>query len=512
MSFHQGMRVASFGLCSATFALVIASGCGSSDDKKTNPPNKYRGDAGEAGEGTGGTNTKPSGGSGGDGGTSGTRATTGGEPASAGQTSSDGGMSTLPTGGAGNDAGAGSGGEPGGELCPDGFGDCDSDPSDCETPLDTIVQCGGCEVSCSDAHGAVACTSGKCVMTSCSAGYGDCDADGTNGCELALAEDDAHCGACTRDCAAAGSTCNTSMCTPVVIDANASGFLSRMAGGAVYLMQSGAMPVSNYTLVRIPVDGSARKTVWAASGNIGNGALYADETDVYWAVSGAPPSVLKKAATDDADKIPTVVFQPDAQPHYLAAQGANFYWANSTNGLIYARAKNAPMATKGAAIVSVSQGTYTGFVASPSRLFFVVQEGQTVSLKTVTIPAGGAPTTVPDAVVNANAPLATVGEKLYFIRRGNANALNGLYSYTPGDTTVQQLVAHNNLAAFIVDETSIYYKHANEWPLYKVKLAGGVGVAIATNVNGAEFAGQDEKYLYNPKGWGSNGPLQKIVK
>ena len=221
--------------------------------------------------------------------------------------------------------------------CPDGFGDCDDDPSNCETPLDTLIQCGACDVSCSDANGSVACEDGKCVMTECTAGFGDCDEDGTNGCELTLAEDDANCGECGRDCAAGGATCNTGGCTAVVIDPSASGFIARFAGGAMYIMGSGAMPVSNYTLVRIPVDGSARSTVWAASANVGNGALYADETDVYWGVSGTPPSVLKKAATDPADTLPTVVFQPDAQAHYLTAQGANFYWANSTTGMIYAR-------------------------------------------------------------------------------------------------------------------------------------------------------------------------------
>lgn len=509
MSFHSGSRAVSLGLLTATWALVVVPACGSSDDKKTNPGREYQGDAGEGNAGDGG---KSSGGSDASGGTSGSGGTNtsdagatsgGGEPTqSGGQPNGDGGMSSM----------AGAGGVPPQEECPTGFGDCDGDPSDCETPLDTLIQCGACNVSCSDSHGDVACDAGECKMTACDAGYGDCDADGTNGCELALAEDDAHCGSCDRDCAAAGSTCNTSMCTPINLDPNASGFLSDFAGGAVYLMQSGAMPVSNYTLVRIPVDGTARKTVWAAGGGIGAGALVADETDVYWAVSGNPPSVLKKAASADPEVLPTVLFQPDAQPTYLAMQGANFYWANSTNGLLYARAKTAGTAVKGTAIVTTSQGSYSSFDTSPSHAFFIVQSGQTVSLKMVPIPAGGTPTEVPDAVVTANSPIHTVGEKLYFIRRGNSNALNGLYSFTPGDTTVVQLVAHNNLNDFIVDDDAIYYKRSNEWPVFKTKLTGGVGVSIATNVNGGAFAGQDEKYLYNPKGWGSNGPLQKIVK
>ena len=68
------------------------------------------------------------------------------------------------------------------------------------------------------------------------------------------------------------------------------------------------------------------------------------------------------------------------------------------------------------------------------------------------------------------------------------------------------------LDTFIVDDQAIYYKHANESSVYKVKLTGGVGVAIAPQVGNGDFAGQDEKYLYSPTIWGSNGPLLKIVK
>ena len=48
--------------------------------------------------------------------------------------------------------------------CSDGFGDCDDDPSDCETPLDTLIQCGACNVSCSDTNGSVACAAGTAPM------------------------------------------------------------------------------------------------------------------------------------------------------------------------------------------------------------------------------------------------------------------------------------------------------------------------------------------------------------
>jgi hypothetical protein len=505
MSYSRSARFLSFGLLASACALTVASGCGSEDDKKESPGSGYDsgGDSGNAG----GSSAEPEGGHppvGSSDAGAGNDTTTGGIGNGGGQSGADGG---VPSQGQAGAAGSTT------DDCPEGFGDCDNDPGTCETPLDTLVQCGGCEISCSDTNGVVACEDSKCVMTACDKGFGDCNVDGTDGCELALAEDDTNCGECGRDCAAAGSVCDTSMCAPTTLDASASGFLSTFAGGAVYLMQSGAMPVSSYTLARIPVDGTARKNVWASAGNVGPGALLADEANVYWAVSGTPPSVLTKAADAASDVLPTVMFQPDAQPQFMAMQGANFYWANSTTGLIYARSKTAAMNVKGTAIVNVDQGTYSAFVASPSHLFFIVQNAAVYSLRMVAIPAGGTPTDVPDAEVTTSyTPLMTVGEKLYFVRRIGLNALNGLYSFTPGDATVQQLVAHDNINAFIVDDQAIYYKLGSDAHVYKVKLTGGVGVAITNGVGNGPFAGQDESYLYSPQAWGSNGPLRRIVK
>ena len=511
MRARSNTRWVSLGLLLGS-GMALATACGSEDGKKKTPP-VYEGggdgnDAGSSstpgngGDAPGGSAATPTGGAGA---TAATGAT-GGVPGEAGSgAASPAGVTS--TGGAGGAGGAPTDG------CPAGFDDCDSDPSDCETPVNTLTQCGGCAISCSDDHGTVACTNNQCVMSGCTSGYGDCDADGTTGCEESLDENDTHCGDCLRDCAAHGAVCNTSMCTPVVVDASASGFTSHLAGGALYMMTSGAMPVSNYTLQRIPVDGSARKQVWAASGNIGGGALWADATDVYWAVSGTPPSVLKKAAAAASDDLPIVLFQPDAQPHWLTAQGVNFYWASNKSagtGFIYARSKTAASNVKGAAIVSVDQGNFTAFMVSPTTMYWIASQGGP-ELRMAPI-AGGTPTPVPDAVVSAGASLFLAGETLYFVRSGAANALNGIYSYTAGDTTVKQLVASNAVVGVIVDERGIYYKVGGDYHVYKAKLTGSAGVAIANSVYGGDFTGQDDTFIYQIYPWGSSGPAQAIIK
>src|SRR5690606_31272337 len=93
--------------------------------------------------------------------------------------------------------------------CPTGFGDCDSDPTDCETDLNLVTSCGSCTNSCNGANGSVACQSETCVITACDANFGDCNGDPSDGCEEDLRLNDNHCGVCGRDCAAAGTTCVT---------------------------------------------------------------------------------------------------------------------------------------------------------------------------------------------------------------------------------------------------------------------------------------------------------------
>src|SRR5262249_18270350 len=100
-------------------------------------------------------------------------------------------------------------------TCSAGFGNCDSDPSNgCEANLNTTVaSCGACGTVCTNPHGGVACTAGKCAPT-CNTGWGDCDGDLTNGCETNLNTTVTSCGSCGNACsfAQAGATCSGGAC------------------------------------------------------------------------------------------------------------------------------------------------------------------------------------------------------------------------------------------------------------------------------------------------------------
>ncbi len=96
-------------------------------------------------------------------------------------------------------------------VCDPGFGDCDGSPGNgCEVALDSLVDCGGCNVPCARANASESCAGGNCVTLGCEPGFENCDGADANGCEAALGSN-AHCGACNDVCGA-NETCQSGSC------------------------------------------------------------------------------------------------------------------------------------------------------------------------------------------------------------------------------------------------------------------------------------------------------------
>jgi len=85
--------------------------------------------------------------------------------------------------------------------CPKGLFCCSSV---CVDPKADEANCGSCGNVCGTAHAGPHCDMGVCKLT-CASGYGDCDGVATNGCEVELDSNAAHCGECGTTCAAANT-------------------------------------------------------------------------------------------------------------------------------------------------------------------------------------------------------------------------------------------------------------------------------------------------------------------
>ncbi len=104
--------------------------------------------------------------------------------------------------------------------CQVGFDDCDNNPTNgCETDTRTsAAHCGACGQACAPNRAAGRCEAGACTLGTCNPGFANCDGMAANGCEVDLARDRGHCGACNRACgtmqACEASVCVASACLP----------------------------------------------------------------------------------------------------------------------------------------------------------------------------------------------------------------------------------------------------------------------------------------------------------
>jgi hypothetical protein len=287
------------------------------------------GNGGEGGMGSGGTSTGGRGGTG----TGGT-----GEGGEGGM--NDGGMSSggTDTGGMGGTAGSGMGGT-GGMGCPTGYGDCDDDPEDCETPLSLITSCGSCTTACDASHGDVRCDAMtlECVVgpMGCTTGWDDCDDDAATGCEAQLAVDPENCGMCARSCG--GGTCAASQCGPaLVMDPPGNESSNNVQG---FLVGNRVISSSNYSgwalrSVTLPLDSTVSEgTVihsWTTGTGISMDSVVFDNTYVYFAQTANPASMLRKAL--DGTGSTSEVFSAPYYPRFAALSATAFYFFAAMSG------------------------------------------------------------------------------------------------------------------------------------------------------------------------------------
>jgi len=105
--------------------------------------------------------------------------------------------------------------------CDGGYSNCDGAAANgCEIAVSSFptdpANCGGCNVVCpSGPNAAAQCAASTCSLV-CDTGYADCNINATDGCEVSITTDPAHCGSCANSCPfrpASTRTCVSSTCS-----------------------------------------------------------------------------------------------------------------------------------------------------------------------------------------------------------------------------------------------------------------------------------------------------------
>lgn len=420
--------------------------------------------------------------------------------------------------------------------CATGFDDCDGQYADgCEVDLTTLAHCGTCDTVCAVANGTPTCQTGSCEVRACDIGYDDCDGLADTGCEVHLSTNATHCGQCGRDCAAAGATCNTGMCSIITMYSGRP-YGSDNSGARSWAFNGDAafhIGYNSYTVERLPVDGSGVVSAWAPTNKEGGQeSVWATSTHVYWAERGTPSVVLWKPHTAQPGDLPTVAWTPAYQPIYLRIQGNNWYWASGDyqsgdpGGYIYRRPVGAPPADAGTRIVDVNQGNHgaiMGLTTTTDAIYWVTSgvynSGYPYANYLHTTPlAGGAPTVIPiptlgaAAYPNRGVSMQSFGNTLYFnVTSGSSSFFNGIYRYTAGDAAPTQLVSGDNITSILLDDGYMYFLQMNVSGVFRTPHSGGTAVKIAPT-SGTELLGVDDTYLYMSVSTCCATSLAKVVK
>jgi len=241
-------------------------------------------------------------------------------------------------------------------TCNSLFGNCDGVVSNasgngCETPVNTLTNCGTCGNACSPVNVSGAnCTSGSCGWTACNATWGNCDSNVPNGCETSLLTN-SNCGACGSVCARnnASTSCGAGYCAFVSCNAGWENLDRDPNNGCEFactFLSSTDEPDDAFTDANCDgIDGDVAKSIFVAlTGNDAN------------AGTRAAPKRTIQAAINAADAV--------SKPYVLVSGGTYVESLTLKNGVSlfggYSAANGWARNTAAAGVVVINGGSSIG--------------------------------------------------------------------------------------------------------------------------------------------------------
>jgi hypothetical protein len=334
----------------------------------------------------------------------------------------------------------------------------------CEVDLDqNTAHCGACNKQCGTANGTSSCSDGVCSIQ-CNSGWGDCDGVNTNGCETNLATTKLHCGTCGHNCL--GGTCASSYCTAWTL-ATTTNYASRIAVNATHVYFTDKTGV-----YRVPLGGGVPQFL-VASSQATSTAI--DSTNVYW--------VTYKNTLDNgvyraplAGGVAYTIQDGIGTPNDVALDSSFAYW--SYEGGIRRRPKSST------GVTNVLSGIEVGGIdLDQDNVYFFVDDALG---KVAWVPKTGG--SVTDLNTNQNRPtdIAVDDEWVYFPLFGGGIVKKVRKSGT-GTTVLAS--GYSSPVRLDLDDTHVFFTDSN----------GGLVVQMPKNYGTAVVRHSATEYPYDIK-------------
>jgi hypothetical protein len=338
-------------------------------------------------------------------------------------------------------------------ACGPGFADCDGKLANgCEAALqEDQANCGACGHDCQNGT----CAAGACA---CHAKFADCDGKPENGCEASIVTDAANCGACGHDCL--GAPCEGGHCQPIQLGMHKFVNTVQIAGGSLYL----GVCLEDSPVLRMPLAGGAATPAATVAGAVASGVcayslaiagdtLFWNETDHTGATS-IVTNPLGQVTT------PTLI-AADAAAYLMAATPAFAYWNDGK-----AMALERVAATGGTVemlypmqVQALATDDANAYFSDGSGVFAVPHTGTAVT------------TLSPTEAVFA---IAVSGSTLYL--GGNP----GVFSVPVTGGPAKTLSKTGAPGGLVVDATGIYFSDYGSDTINSMPLEGGAATVLAS--------------------------------